>query len=117
MNLLKQLFGSPIPTLGPAEAQARFKDKPQPFVLDVREPDEYHSGHIAGAKLIPLGQLNQRMKELPQDREILCVCQSGSRSGNAARQLASAGYRVINLKGGLIAWEWARLPMKMGPHS
>lgn len=114
MNLRSQLFSSPIPTLDPAEAQARLADQQSFFLLDVREPDEYRAGHIAGAKLIPLGELNRRMNELPQDREILCVCRSGSRSASAARQLISAGYRAINLRGGLMAWQRTRLPVKTG---
>lgn len=70
--------------------------------------------HINGAKLIPLGELRNRMKELPKDQEIICVCQSGSRSSSAARQLAEAGYQVINLNGGMSSWMRAGLPVKKG---
>ncbi len=96
----------------PKEAQKRLSDPSGLFVLDVREPEEYQSGHIAEAVLIPLGQLSQRRDELPQDRDILCVCQTGSRSSFAASRLAAAGYRVINLRGGISAWERDRLPMQ-----
>jgi len=54
------------------------------------------------------------MKELPKDREIICVCHSGNRSQAATRQLSTAGYQVTNLNGGMIAWVRAGLPIKMG---
>ncbi len=117
MNLFKQLFGSsavPVPTVNPREARELLKGKQPPFLLDVRQPEEYHAGHIAGATLIPLGELHVRAEELPQDREILCICRSGSRSGAAARQLVALGYKTLNLAGGLSAWQRAGLPVKKG---
>ncbi len=114
MNLFKPLFGPPIPALGPAEAQARLKTRPAPFLLDVRQPEEYKAGHIDGAKLVPHGELNRRIHELPKDRDILCVCRSGHRSGSAARQLLAAGYSAVNLRGGMIGWQMAGLPVGKG---
>ena len=115
MNLLDRLFGSSsVPGIEPGEAQARLGGKPQPFLLDVRQPDEYRSGHIAGAALIPLGELPHRIKDLPQDREIICVCQSGSRSRSATQQLKAAGYQAVNLQGGMINWSRHGLPVKRG---
>ncbi len=102
MNLFKQLFGGSavsVPAVNPREARELLKGKQPPFLLDVRQPGEYHAGHITGATLIPLGELRVRAEELPQDREILCVCHSGSRSSAAARQLASLGYKTVNLSG------------------
>jgi len=69
-------------------------------------------GYISGAKLIPLGQLRNRLKELPKDREIVCVCRSGNRSRLAAKQLIAAGYSASNMKGGMLAWSWLKLPVK-----
>jgi rhodanese-related sulfurtransferase len=66
--------------------------------------------------LIPLGELSLRMKELPRNREIVCVCHSGNRSYTAARQLSAAGYKVSNLRGGMIAWGRAGLPINKGQH-
>lgn len=116
MDFLTSLFGG-----GPAvnqvdaqQAQEKLKQKPSPFLLDVRQPEEYQQAHIAGARLIPLGDLRQRMHELPRDREILVICHSGNRSSSAARQLAQAGYNPINIRGGLIAWSRAGLPLKQG---
>lgn len=114
MNILSLLFGPPVPTLTPAEAEAKLKSRPAPFLLDVRQPDEYRAAHIAGATLIPLGELGRRLGELPKEREIMCVCHSGNRSHSAAQQLIKAGYRVVNVRGGLLGWQAARLPLKKG---
>lgn len=114
MNLLKQMFGSSVSAIHATEAQEKLRGIQPPLVLDVRQPDEFRGGHIAGAKLIPLDQLGGRLNELPRDREILCVCRSGARSGAAARQLQAAGYNILNLSGGMIGWQRAGLPLKQG---
>jgi rhodanese-related sulfurtransferase len=114
MNLFDMLFGKPISTMNATELNDRLKNGKRPIVIDVRQPDEYRTGHIAGAKLIPLNKLNSRMKELPQSREIVCVCASGARSGSATRMLVKAGYNAVNLKGGMNSWRQANLPVKKG---
>lgn len=114
MNFLSKLFGTATPELDAAAVQARLDGAAGPLVLDVREAYEFTSGHIPGARLMPLGTLAQRMKELPRDREIICVCHSGNRSRSAARHLASAGFKTINLRGGMIAWARAGLPVRKG---
>jgi rhodanese-related sulfurtransferase len=114
MTLFSRFFGPQVEQLNPEQAKDKLKQKPAPFLLDVRQPDEFRVGHIQGASLIPLGELGQRLGELPNDREILCVCRSGSRSAAAARQLASAGYRTANLRGGMLAWQRAGLPSAKG---
>lgn len=114
MDILKLLFGPPLPSLSVEDAQARLKGRPAPFLLDVRQPGEYQTGHIAGAALIPLNELGVRLRELPKGREILCVCQSGNRSSTATRQLLKAGYTAVNVRGGMHAWQSARLPVKKG---
>lgn len=114
MNVLKQMFAPPAPNLSPANVQAQLNAQSPLFLLDVREPEEYRASHIAGAKLIPLGELPRRLNELPKERPILCVCQSGSRSSHAARQLIAAGYTAFNLQGGMLAWKWARLLTQKG---
>ncbi len=96
------------------ELQARLARPEKPFILDVRETYEYAEAHIAGSVLIPLGALQARMAELPRDRDIVCVCRSGNRSGVAARMLASDGFSVANLGGGMIGWMHAGLPVKRG---
>ncbi len=114
MSFLSKLFGPAVPSIEVNAVQVRLNEKPKPLVLDVREPSEYAAGHIAGSTLIPLSQLSSRMSELPQDREIICVCASGSRSSSAARRLMSNGYNVINLSGGMSRWMHAGLPVKKG---
>jgi rhodanese-related sulfurtransferase len=114
MNILKSLFGSNANNLNTQEAKTRI-DSDQPlFILDVRQPEEFRAGHIAGAKLIPLNELRERMDELPQDTEILCVCRSGSRSGAATSQLNGAGFKATNLRGGMMGWQMAGFPVKKG---
>lgn len=112
MDLISRLFGAAGGGITAAEARAQLEQKPKPFLLDVRQPEEFRSGHISGAKLIPLSELRQRLNELPKDREIICVCRSGSRSSTATRQLGDAGFRVKNLNGGMNAWARANFPVK-----
>lgn len=74
-------------------------------MLDVREPWEYVEGHLPGACLLPLGELEHRLAEVPKARPILAVCHSGSRSLAAAAYLIAAGYPdVTNVEGGTAAW-------------
>ncbi len=114
MSFLSKLFGPPVSSIDATAAQAKLNENPKPLVLDVREPSEYAAGHISGSTSIPLHQLSGRMSELPKDREIICVCASGSRSSSAARRLASNGYNVLNLSGGMSRWQRAGLPVKKG---
>ncbi|MCP5145287.1 MAG: MBL fold metallo-hydrolase [Gammaproteobacteria bacterium] len=76
-------------------------------VVDVREPDEFSGplGHIPGAILIPLGELNARAAELPGDRPLVTVCRAGGRSAQATSVLAKHGYQnLANLAGGMLRW-------------
>ncbi|MBK8139206.1 MAG: rhodanese-like domain-containing protein [Chloroflexi bacterium] len=114
MNFLKAIFGGSTNSLSAGEAKELIGGGKPPFILDVRQPDEYRGGHIASAKLIPLNDLAARMHELPKDREILCVCRSGARSGMAAGQLAAAGYSAVNLRGGMMSWQGSGFPVKQG---
>lgn len=72
-------------------------------VLDVREPTEWELGTLPGALTISLGEIVQRVEELPKDRPILCVCRSGNRSANVAAFLAFNGFRAANMEGGMKA--------------
>ena len=114
MNLFELLFGKPVSTIGAVELNDRLKNGKRPLVIDVRRPDEYRTGHIVGAKLVPLNKLSIRMKELPQSREIFCVCASGNRSSSATRMLVKAGFNAVNVKGGMNSWRRANLPVKKG---
>ena len=112
MGFFSKLFGSGAPSLTAVEVNEKLKFGKHPLVLDVRQPDEYRIGHIEGSKLIPLNELHRRMKELPQGREIVCVCASGSRSASAAKTLAKEGYTVFDMQGGMLAWRRAKLPVQ-----
>jgi len=85
------------------------------IILDVREDSEYKDGHIIDAIHIPLGKLDQRMAELEKFREksIIVNCRSGHRSSSACAKLRKSGFETIyNLKGGVMAWQSAGLPLQ-----
>lgn len=100
--------------LPPHDAARRIADG-SAFLLDVREPDEFALAHVAEAVLIPLGEITARVAEIPDDRDVIVMCRSGRRSGEAQRSLMERGYRrIANLDGGIIAWEKAGLPIRSG---
>jgi rhodanese-related sulfurtransferase len=81
-------------------------------VIDVREQDEFAGelGHIPGAELVPLATLPVKAREWDPETELVVVCRSGGRSGAAARQLVQMGFRrVMNLRGGMMAYNAAKL--------
>ena len=84
-------------------------------VVDVREPDEYASGHVAGAVLIPMSQVVARSGELTRDGPVYIVCASGQRSGKAAQWYRSQGIDARNLAGGMKAWITQGHPVVEGP--
>ena len=74
-------------------------------IVDVRQPNEYKQGHIPGAKLLPLPELDKRLDELDPDKPALVYCAVGGRSRVAAQMLSGKGYQTVyNLKGGYKAW-------------
>jgi rhodanese-related sulfurtransferase len=79
------------------------------FLLDVREDDEWEAGRAPGAVHVAMGQVAERIDELPADRTVVCICRVGGRSGAVAHALAGAGYDVRNVGGGMVAWELAGL--------
>lgn len=91
--------------------------KPDVVVLDVRSAAEYSEGHIEGAVLIDQGQADfmEKVKALlSTEKKIAVYCRSGRRSANACGRLAAEGYRCVNLKGGIIAWKEAGMPVVKG---
>jgi rhodanese-related sulfurtransferase len=75
------------------------------LLVDVREPDEFAAGHIAGSVNLPLSQLRERHAELPHDRSLSVYCQVGQRGYYAVRFLLQHGYRAANLSGGWTTYE------------
>jgi len=79
-------------------------------LLDVREPAEWHAGHVPGALHVPLGALHPAA--VPAQRPLVVVCRSGHRSNFAAELLTSAGFSAVNLVGGMHAWAAAGYPVR-----
>lgn len=95
---------------------AAAKQQAGAFILDVREPAEWNEAHIAGATLIPLGELASRVSELPKDAEIVVVCRSGNRSAQGRDILLNNGFpQVTSMAGGLNEWRAAGYPTVSGP--
>jgi phage shock protein E len=98
-----------------AEAKALMARTPRLVLVDVRTPEEYRQAHLAGAKLIPLSELETRAKELPTDKPLLVYCAVGARSLKAARFLSSKGYReVYQISDGLVGWYKSGYPIEKG---
>ncbi len=77
----------------------------QPLLLDVREPWEYETCHIAGSQLIPMQTIPARQEELDPQQAVVCICHHGARSMQVAAFLERAGFEeVINLTGGVHGW-------------
>src|SRR5271170_5585946 len=93
-----------VPEINPRELKTRLDRGDDLYILDVREPHEYQICNLGG-HLIPLGDLSKRASELDRSREIVAHCRSGKRSAEAVEFLQRAGFRkVLNLKGGILAW-------------
>lgn len=115
MDFFTNLFSrSTVTQLEPDQVQELISQHPRPILLDVRTPQEYKEYHISGAQLIPLDELPDKLKHIPRDRNVVCVCASGSRSNSAARRLEKEGYKVSNMKGGMSRWMRSGLPVKKG---
>ena len=87
---------------------------PNVVVLDVRSAEEFKEGHIEGAVNIdqaPDNFIEKAKAALPIDKTIAVYCRSGRRSANAAGKLAAEGYKCVNLKGGILAWKEAKMPV------
>jgi rhodanese-related sulfurtransferase len=80
-------------------------------VLDVREPHEWAAGHIDGAIHIPLGEIPARVGELDPSVRTLVVCHLGGRSARATQWLHAQGHDVVNVAGGMEAWQLAGRPV------
>jgi hydroxyacylglutathione hydrolase len=103
---------APVEEIDVADLEARSASA---VVVDVREPSEYASGHIAGTVGVPQAELAARLDEIPRDRPIYVICHSGSRSLRAAQFLVQQGFRdVVNVQGGVKAWRAAGRPLEQG---
>jgi sulfur dioxygenase len=108
---------SQVRQLSPMEVQALLASPNPPVLLDVREEDEFNGelGHIRGSVLIPLKQLSERAREIEnfKDREVVAICRAGVRSTTASAILTGLGFEhVCNMKGGMLDWIEAKLPVE-----
>ncbi len=108
----------PAKTSLPAEisvAQAAEKRDQGAFILDVRQPEEWQQFHIPGATLIPLGELPNRLNEVPKDKEIVVVCRTGHRSAQGRDILLNAGFPMVtSMAGGVTQWQAQGLAIATG---
>jgi SulP family sulfate permease len=104
------LSGKPVPTIKPQDLWTLLRGSEPPLIYDVREPREYHRGHVPQARLMPLVSFLSEPLPLPREQAIVITCRTGRRSQRAAQALNQQGYRdVAILEGGLTAWEAAGL--------
>ena len=94
-----------VPVSQEALLERQQKGDESTYVLDVRSPEEYASGHVPGAVNIPYDQIASRIAEVPKDKDVVLYCKSGRRAGIAAEVLAGQGYtRLQHLEGDIVAW-------------
>lgn len=87
------------------------------MVIDVREESEYKKGHIENALNLPFGKFDEHIKTLAPYKQtpLIITCQSGTRSAQACKKLCKEGFtQVLNLQGGMLAWEDSKLPIRSG---
>lgn len=95
--------------------QAQALQQSGAVVLDVRTRQEFKAGHAPRSRNIPLDQLAGRLREIPAGRQVVTVCRSGARSARAAALLRSEGRDVVDVRGGMLAWQRAGLPLDGPP--
>ena len=109
-----------VPGIDVGEAAARLAappdgSAPAPLVVDVRELSEFQAVRLDGVALVPMSVFQDRYTELPKDRPLLIMCAAGSRSAAATGFLLRSGWTdVVNVEGGITAWERAGLPVRRG---
>jgi rhodanese-related sulfurtransferase len=84
-------------------------------LIDVRQPDEYTEFRVPGATSVPLGQIPDRLEEIPRDETVYLICGGGGRSARAAAFLNAQGFDTINVAGGSRGWVESGRPYEQGP--
>lgn len=105
-------YFKPVPTKTVAEVREFLKiNKRSDYnLIDVRQPEEYKKGNIAGANLIPVKDLTYHLDDIDKDKPTIVYCRSGNRSNSAAGLLIGLGFKdVYNMAGGILAWEGAEM--------
>ncbi|MEY4507398.1 MAG: hypothetical protein RL297_1976 [Pseudomonadota bacterium] len=96
------------------EEGRRLLESNQAVVFDIREPDEHATGVAAGARLLPMSTLNQRVQEIPKDPQqpVLLICNTQNRSGTVIKALREAGWANVRyVQGGMSEWARRGWPM------
>lgn len=107
MQLYRVTTESSAKCINAMDALDRLNSSVPPVILDVRDENEFRRAHIDGALWVPADDLTCVIDDLPRNLEYVTVCRSGARSGVAAWQMRAAGFSVVNLCGGLLAWQRA----------
>ncbi|MCM1021561.1 MAG: rhodanese-like domain-containing protein [Muribaculum sp.] len=103
-----------VEVISPKEFQSKLNADPDALLLDVRKPDEYAAGHLKGAHLLnwlDTDGFKHDAKKLDKSKTIYVYCRSGRRSNEASRYLAEKGYKVVDMDGGILAWNENNLPV------
>ena len=112
MDWVMLTSNAPVSEVDQSELESR---PPEAVLLDVREPQEFASGHVPGARNLPQSDLATRLSEVPRDRPIFMICQGGFRSLRAAQFLNQMGFKdVVSVKGGTEAWRAAQKTLATG---
>jgi rhodanese-related sulfurtransferase len=99
-----------VPGVGPQEALELIDGGA--VLVDVREDSEWEAGHAPMARHVPLGQVPERLDDLPVDKHLVVICRVGGRSARATAFLLQGGYEATNVEGGMIAWAAAGLAVE-----
>lgn len=92
--------------ISPQEVKQKLDAGEDIFIVDVRQPEEYAQGYVPKALLIPLGEIEQRLDEIPRNLPVIVVCKSGWRSAQASQILDDNGFdNIHNMVGGTLAWK------------
>jgi len=102
-----------LPALVDPTTVNQIRERSDVLLIDVREQSEYDAGHIPGITLIPMGEIPNRLADIPKDKTVIVSCQSGRRSAQVASFLQEQGFtNVHDLDGGFSAWERAGVPVE-----
>ncbi|MEW9110693.1 rhodanese-like domain-containing protein [Cytobacillus gottheilii] len=93
-----------IPEITTEELEQKLKAGEKLELIDVREDEEVAGGIIPGAKHIRMGTIPENLDQFDKEKEYIFICRSGGRSANVCHYLQDQGYKVVNMKGGMLDW-------------
>ena len=111
--VLSSLFSAAQQAVAPAQFQELLNGRVQVQLIDVRTPFEYGAEHLKGAENVDFrsADFGTNISKLDKQQPVFVYCLSGGRSGSAARKLTGMGYDVYDMKGGIMAWKAANMPL------